>query len=217
VTIPSIKGTAFLSAHADVNALVARRAIGRDELELALKAEDLRLLDEKVMPTAWYPIASYARLLELLCDKEGHGNVEGYLVMRGEKAGERIAATGIYQQLDASAEALGMRAGRIVVTVAGLIYNFTSWHSSARARRRQLLDPRGRGDEFSGGRAAHDPGLHPVRLDPHRGPRAGRAQRAPHALPHPVSRHRLVLVRGLARVRGSRRQSGPRARAQEPP
>jgi hypothetical protein len=128
MTTPSIKGTAYLSAHADVNALVARGALGRDELELALEAEDLRLLEEKVTPTAWYPMASYGRLLDLLCKKEARGDVEGYLVGRGEKAGERIAATGIYQQLDASVESLGMRTGRIVVTVAGMIYNFTSWH-----------------------------------------------------------------------------------------
>jgi hypothetical protein len=128
MTTPSIKGTAYLSAHADVNALVAGGAVGRDELELALEAEDLRLLDEKVSPAAWYPIASYARLLGLLCKKQAHGNVQGYLISRGEKAGERIAASGIYQQLDASAESLGLRAGRIVVTVAGLIYNFTTWH-----------------------------------------------------------------------------------------
>jgi hypothetical protein len=128
MAIPSIKGTAYLSAHADVNALLARRALTRTELEVALPAEDLRLLDEKVQPTAWYPIASYRRLLQLLCDKEGKGDVQAYLIARGEKAGERIAATGIYQQLDASAEALGVRTGRIVVTVAGLIYNFTSWH-----------------------------------------------------------------------------------------
>jgi hypothetical protein len=128
MTIPSIKGTAYLSAHADVNALVARGALGRQALELALQSEDLRLLEEKVLPSTWYPIASYARLLGLLCEKEANGNVEGYLVGRGEKAGERIAASGIYQQLDASVESLGMRTGRIVVTVAGLIYNFTSWH-----------------------------------------------------------------------------------------
>jgi hypothetical protein len=128
MTTPSIKGTAYLSAHADVNALVARGAVRREDLELALEAEDLRLLEEKVTPTAWYPIASYGRLLDLLCKKEARGDVEGYLVARGEKAGERIAASGIYQQLDASAESLGLRTGRLVVTVAGLIYNFTSWH-----------------------------------------------------------------------------------------
>ena len=128
MTIPSIKGTAFLSAHADVNALLARRAITRDALEVALDAEDLRFLDEKVQPTAWYPIASYHRLLQLLCDKEAKGDVKAYLIARGEKAGERIAATGIYQQLDTNAERLGVRTGRIVITVAGLIYNFTSWH-----------------------------------------------------------------------------------------
>ncbi|HEY8156177.1 MAG TPA: hypothetical protein VII72_18750 [Myxococcota bacterium] len=128
MSIPSIKGTAYLSAHADVNALLERRAITRAGLEVALPAEDLRALDEKVQPTAWYPIASYHRLLQLLCDKEGKGNAQAYLIARGEKAGERIAGTGVYQQLDASAEALGVRTGRIVITVAGLIYNFTSWH-----------------------------------------------------------------------------------------
>ncbi len=128
MTIPSIKGTAFLSAHADVNALLARRAITRDEIEVALPAEDLRVLEEKVQPTAWYPIACYRRLIQVLCDKEGKGDVQAYLIARGEKAGERIAATGIYQQLDANAGALGMRTGRIVITIAGLIYNFTTWH-----------------------------------------------------------------------------------------
>ena len=127
MTIPSIKGTAYLSAHADVNALVARGAIPRDALEVALEAEDLRLLGEKVMPSAWYPIASYHRLLQVLCDKEAKGDVTGYLIARGEKAGERIAGTGIYQQLDTNVETLGVRTGRIVVTVAGLIYNFTRW------------------------------------------------------------------------------------------
>jgi hypothetical protein len=128
MTVPSIKGTAFLSAHADVNALLARRAITRDEIEVVLPAEDLRVLEEKVQPTTWYPIACYRRLIQLLCDKEANGDVQAYLIARGEKAGERIAATGIYQQLDASPERLGMRTGRIVITVAGLIYNFTSWN-----------------------------------------------------------------------------------------
>jgi len=128
MTIPSIKGTAFLSAHDDVNALLARGALRRDALEVALEAEDLRLLDEKIMPSAWYPIDSYDRLLRLLCDKEAKGRVEEYLIARGQKAGERIAASGIYQQLDTTTEALGIRTGRIVITIAGLIFNFTSWH-----------------------------------------------------------------------------------------
>ena len=128
MTIPSIKGTAFLSAHADVNALLARGAISRQELEVALEATDLHVLERKVQPADWYPMECYRRLLRLLCDKEAGGNDEAYLVARGERAGERIAATGIYQQLDTNAELLGTRTGRIVITIAGLIYNFTSWH-----------------------------------------------------------------------------------------
>jgi hypothetical protein len=128
LTIPSIKGTAFLSAHADVNALLARGALTRQELEVALEAEDLRLLERKVQPADWYPMESYRRLLRVLCDKEAGGDEQAYLIARGQRAGQRIAATGIYQQLDTNPELLGTRTGRIVITVAGLIYNFTSWH-----------------------------------------------------------------------------------------
>jgi len=127
MAVPSIKGTAFQSAHDDVHALLARRAITQAALELVLEANDLRLLEEKVSPASWYPIASYDRLLRLLCEKEARGRTQEYLIARGVKAGERIAATGIYQQLDASTETLGTRTGRVVVTVAGLIFNFTRW------------------------------------------------------------------------------------------
>jgi hypothetical protein len=128
MAIPSIKGTAFQSAHDDVHALLTRRAITRAALEVALEARDLRLLEEKVSPSAWYPMDSYDRLLRLLCEKEARGRSEEYLIARGVKAGERIAATGIYQQLDTTTEALGIRTGRVVVSIAGLIFNFTSWH-----------------------------------------------------------------------------------------
>jgi hypothetical protein len=127
MTVPSIKGTAFVSAHADVHALLGRGALTRDALEVALEAQDLGILDEKVQPAAWYPIATYDRLLRVLCEHEAGGSVEGYLVARGEKAGERLAASGIYQQLGATTGALRAHTGRIVLTVAGLIYNFTSW------------------------------------------------------------------------------------------
>jgi len=127
MAVPSIKGTAFQSAHDDVHALLARRAITQAALKLVLEAKDLRLLEEKVSPASWYPMDSYDRMLRLLCEKEARGKTEEYLIARGVKAGERIAATGIYQQLDATTETLGTRTGRIVVTVAGLIFNFTRW------------------------------------------------------------------------------------------
>ncbi len=128
MTIPSIKGTAFLSAHTDVLALVERGALSHNALELALEAPDLRLLEEKILPSAWYPMASYDRLLRLLCDHEANGRIEAYLIARGDKAGDRIAASGIYQQLGTTTEALGIRTGRVVITIAGLIYNFTKWN-----------------------------------------------------------------------------------------
>lgn len=127
VEAPAIKGTAFLSAHADVNRLVEEGRLSRDDLELRLAADDLRILDEKVAPAAWYPIACYERLVELLADLEGAGSRETYLVGRGTRAAERLSAAGIYQQLDASIESWGPRVGRIIITLSSLMYSFTRW------------------------------------------------------------------------------------------
>jgi len=125
---PSMKGTVFQSAPEDLNRLVREGRIGRDALELRLEAIDLELLDEKVQPTDWYPIASYARMVELLAELEGGADREAYLISRGARAAARLSATGTYQQLASTSEQLGPRVGKIVITVAKLFYNFSSWH-----------------------------------------------------------------------------------------
>jgi hypothetical protein len=126
--IPSIKGSVFQAAPEDLNRLVSEGRISREALETRLEAGDVALLDHKVRPTEWYPIASYGRMVELLAELEGGADREAYLVSRGIRAAARISATGTYQQLETSSEQLGPRVGRIVVTVAKLFYNFSSWH-----------------------------------------------------------------------------------------
>jgi hypothetical protein len=128
---PSIKGTAFQSVVDDVQRLLAERRLSREQLEASLTAEDLRSLDAKISPASWYPIASYARLVELLAEKEAGGHTEAYLVGRGVRSAQRLSAAGIYPQLDASAERMGARVGTVVVTLARVIYNFTRWHYEA--------------------------------------------------------------------------------------
>ncbi|MDH3214114.1 MAG: hypothetical protein OEM05_16665 [Myxococcales bacterium] len=131
MTTPSIKGTAFHSVVDDVNRLLAQQQLYREQVEVALPAAELRLLDEKISPAAWYPIASYARLVELLVEQEASGGAEAYLVGRGVRTAERLSAAGIYQQLDTSLERMGVRVGAVVVTLARVIYNFTSWNYEA--------------------------------------------------------------------------------------
>jgi hypothetical protein len=135
VKVPSIKGTAFESAFDDIHRLLAEGRLSREELEAALTGEDLSLLEEKVSPSTWYPIASYARLIEVLVQKEAMGRSESYLLERGAKAAERLSQSGIYQQLHLSSERIGVRVGHMITSVAGAIYNFTRWHFEAHGPR----------------------------------------------------------------------------------
>lgn len=124
---PSIKGTTFAYAHEDLGRALAERRVSREQVEARLHAEDLAILDEKPVPTHWYPIASYARIVELLAEVEGGGDREAYLLGRGRSAAEKLSSAGTYQQLEASSAQLGPRVGKIVISVAGLIYNFGRW------------------------------------------------------------------------------------------
>jgi hypothetical protein len=136
VSVPSIKGTAFQSVADDVQGLLAAARISRPWLEARLQAEDLRILDDKVMPGLWYPLATYRRLTELLLEIEGGGRPE-YVVRRGARAAERLFAAGLYLQLERGEE-IGARKrergegwtereGNLVASLAGAIFNVSRW------------------------------------------------------------------------------------------
>jgi hypothetical protein len=125
--VASIKGAAFSSAPADVNRLVEEGTLSRADLELRLSAEAIAVLDEKISAASWYPIAIYAELVELLAFAEGGADRNEYWRMRGEKAAERLAESGIYQQLHATRDQWGDAVGKIIMSVQSAIYNFTQW------------------------------------------------------------------------------------------
>ena len=130
---PSIKGTGFGSAVADVEAALENGKLTAARLEERLQPEDLKLLEGKVLPGDWYPIESYGRLLDVLCDAVGGGS-PAYHVSRGRLAAERLTSSGIYRQLD-KAQSLkdnpnaGWRddAGRVMLTMSGALFNFMEW------------------------------------------------------------------------------------------
>jgi len=136
MAIPSIKGTAFQSVVEDVNRLVEAGRLPEAELEARLEAEDLRLLEEKVLPGLWYPLASYARLTELLMRVEGGGRSE-YVVGRGARAAERLFAAGLYHQLArgeeisakkrAASERWSEAEANLMTSLAGAIFNVSRW------------------------------------------------------------------------------------------
>jgi hypothetical protein len=127
---PSIKGSLFEAVVADVNALVAAGRITREELEARLEAADLPYLEEKIGAGFWYPIETYRRLLETLRDVEGGARANAYLRERGATAARRLIEGGLYRQMDASVDTWGERVGRIMVTLAPVIFNFGAWSCS---------------------------------------------------------------------------------------
>ena len=124
---PSIKATGFQSAADDLIRLVDAKRISRAEVEARLRAEDLRYLDKQLAATTWVPIDTYARLVAILVEVEANGAAEVYLHGRGVRAGQRLHKAGLYRQFEAKTETWGNRVGKIVTTMAAVLYNFTKW------------------------------------------------------------------------------------------
>lgn len=138
VTDPSIKGTLFEPVVADVLGLVEAGKLTRTALEARLPSIDLAFFGSKLSAALWYPIETYARLLELLVAVEGGLRPQHYLQQRGARAAQRLIDAGLYSQLEASVGTWGEKTGRIMVTLGRVIYNFGQWSSSLLAEGAQL-------------------------------------------------------------------------------
>lgn len=121
-----VKGTAIESVVNDVNHLVETGAISREVLDARLHADDLRLLEGKIVAALWYPLGSYGRLMELLYEFEGRRRTE-YLIERGRRAADRVRATGLYSQLNSDWSTWGDRVGKILATLGPAMYKDTQW------------------------------------------------------------------------------------------
>lgn len=126
---PSIKGTAFVSAVGDLQELLDKGRLSREQLETRLRPEDVEILDSKILPGDWYPIESYGRILDLLGEVAGGG--VPYHVQRGRSAAERLLRSGIYRQLDKAIEQRSEKDKAslisIMLTVGRTLYNFGAW------------------------------------------------------------------------------------------
>lgn len=127
---PGVKGTALDSALTDLRAALDAGRIDEGELEARLELEDLRILDAKILPSAWYPVETYARILEALGELEGGGRAE-YHVERGRRAAERLLRSGIYRQLERAERMVERCSPRAVVsvllTVGRALFSFGTW------------------------------------------------------------------------------------------
>jgi hypothetical protein len=139
----NIKGTAFLTARRDLLALVESGRFSRVALERRLQPRDLELLAETPLPTNWYPLATYDRMLRVLMDIEGNGD-KRYLIQRARKAMAALMQSGIYRQLERAQvvvrEGHGWfeRSGHILATLPTAFFDKGSWKLSADEAKRNF-------------------------------------------------------------------------------
>lgn len=121
-----VKGTAVASVVEDLKRLIEAGRVRRDELEVRLQAADLELLEQKILPSSWYPLGSQGRLTQILLEVEGKGSLE-YLLERGRRAAERMREGGLYAQLSVDQERWGERIGAMMIPLGPAIYRDTVW------------------------------------------------------------------------------------------
>jgi hypothetical protein len=126
MNVPSIKGSAFQSVLEDVKRLIDEDRLEPSDLELSLSEKDRGFLDAVVTPLAWFPMATYGRMLELLAREEGGGDPVRYLCERGATAAERMLS-GTYESFAVAKGTWGLRVGQTMMGIGKLLYNFTAW------------------------------------------------------------------------------------------
>jgi len=125
---PSIKGTLFQNLAGELHEFVSAGRLTTADLDAALKPDERRLLDYDVSLSAWYPVGLYNRMLHLYA-VTAQGDPVEYLVAGGRRSARNLIALGIYSQLDTrTEETWENRAGRVLVTLAGSLFNFGEWH-----------------------------------------------------------------------------------------
>ena len=124
---PCVKGAGFDSVLQDVRDLIAADQISEDQLAEHLEPPDYDYLERKIDAAGWYPVGSYRRFLELLCETDSNSSAEAYLIQRGAIAAERLRSLGSFPMLEIETSELGIRALGVFITIADALYNFTRW------------------------------------------------------------------------------------------
>jgi len=130
---PCCKGLLLASAVMPVRSAIRHGVLQRDAVEARLEAPDVVFLDEKVDPTAWYPVGILGRFLDITAELLGGASDATYDRI-GIMSFEAIRATGTYGQLDfeqgrlrgASMSDFKLFA-KLLASIWGAFYNFSRW------------------------------------------------------------------------------------------
>lgn len=133
---PAIKGHVV---HGTVDLLKEAIANGRISTEVVtarLEARDLRMLDEKIESSLWYPADSLHRISELLMEELGKGRDDyDFMVEIGRSSAERFRREGVFAAFIREAEKRGDRMLTVLIKLAELALNFGEWSFEGEIKR----------------------------------------------------------------------------------
>jgi hypothetical protein len=113
--LPSVKGSLFFIAQADLLGLIEKGKISREELEVRLTPEQLELVDAKVQVALWYPVDAFNAFLRITSEIGDRASPEA-LAATGRLSAEQLAQSGLYAQLAEGARGSAKGVGRRRVT-----------------------------------------------------------------------------------------------------
>jgi hypothetical protein len=128
----NIKGTGFESAVTDVQRLVSEGRLSRAEVDANLSPDERALIEQRVLASSWYSLSTYDKLMQLLLEKEGGGDV-AYFVERGRRAADRLYKAGLYRQLEATLARWGENFGPLMATLGSAMFSDTEWKIERRS------------------------------------------------------------------------------------
>ena len=131
-SIASVKGSVFLMGVQGVKRLIREGRLSREEVEFDLQSDDIRYLADKILVDAWYPVASFDRLVSIALDALSDGDLVD-LVEQGETGAARALGTQAYQDFVAAARnrSEAVEPGSSLVTITQLLLNFGRWELDA--------------------------------------------------------------------------------------
>src|SRR5271166_2113589 len=127
------KGSVVLGAVVTVRRHRKAGRITAEQLAARLSQGALKMLEEKIEISRWYPVQFLCELVDLDWEVGGRRDPD-YLRKQGEQAAEMLFQRGIYEQLDYAKRAEPARArddlvwrAKMITTITGALYNFLTF------------------------------------------------------------------------------------------
>ena len=129
---PSIKGSVVKVTLDELRDLVHRGVLSETKLRGRLEPEVAAFaLDRSITISDWYPARLYDAVLRTMV-QELHGGRIQDLAERGRDTARELAEKGIYAQLKRPPDGRSDPSLiRLIISLSGAIYNFTSWELGA--------------------------------------------------------------------------------------